>query len=96
MLGGCGSGVIVDAIKKHLGVELGQTTNDKKFTVIEVECLGACVNAPMVMIFKDTYEDLTPERLAEIIDAFEAGSGETIKTGPQTDRWFLGTWRCCA
>ena len=44
----------------------------------EVECLGACVNAPMVMIFKDTYEDLTPERLAEIIDAFEAGKGETI------------------
>jgi NADH-quinone oxidoreductase subunit E len=40
-----------------------------------VECLGACVNAPMVMIFKDTYEDLTPERLEEIIDAFEAGQG---------------------
>ena len=42
----------------------------------EVECLGACVNAPMVMIFKDTYEDLTPERLAEIIDLFEAGKGD--------------------
>ena len=54
----------------------------------EVECLGACVNAPMVMIFKDTYEDLTPERLAEIIDEFEAGRGEQVKTGPQTDRFF--------
>lgn len=52
----------------------------------EVECQGACVNAPMVMIFKDTYEDLTPERLAEIIDAFEAGEGDTIKAGPQIDR----------
>ncbi|MEO0328279.1 MAG: NADH-quinone oxidoreductase subunit NuoE [Pseudomonadota bacterium] len=52
----------------------------------EVECQGACVNAPMVMIFKDTYEDLTPERLGEIIDAFEAGSGEAIRTGPQIDR----------
>ena len=41
----------------------------------EVECLGACVNAPMVMIFHDTYEDLTPERFEEIIDAFEAGNG---------------------
>ena len=41
----------------------------------EVECLGACVNAPMVMIFKDTYEDLTPERLGEIIDEFDAGQG---------------------
>ena len=54
----------------------------------EVECLGACVNAPMVMIFKDTYEDLTPERLAEIIDAFEAGKGDAVPTGPQIDRWF--------
>lgn len=52
----------------------------------EVECLGACVNAPMVMIFKDTYEDLTPERLAEIIDAFEAGDGASVPVGPQIDR----------
>jgi NADH-quinone oxidoreductase subunit E len=52
----------------------------------EVECLGACVNAPMVMIFKDTYEDLTPQRLEEIIDAFEAGRGDEIKPGPQIDR----------
>ena len=53
----------------------------------EVECLGACVNAPMVMIFKDTYEDLTPERLAEIIDAFEGGDGEGIRPGPQDGRF---------
>jgi NADH-quinone oxidoreductase subunit E len=52
----------------------------------EVECQGACVNAPMVMIFKDTYEDLTPERLEEIIDGFEAGKGAQIKPGPQIDR----------
>ena len=54
----------------------------------EVECLGACVNAPMVMIFKDTYEDLTPERLAEIIDEFEAGKGAKVPTGPQIARSF--------
>jgi NADH-quinone oxidoreductase subunit E len=54
----------------------------------EVECLGACVNAPMVMIGKDTYEDLTPERLEEIIDAFNAGNGTSVKTGPQIDRFF--------
>ncbi len=54
----------------------------------EVECLGACVNAPMVMIFKDTYEDLTPERLAEIIDEFEAGKGAKVPTGPQNGRVF--------
>ena len=54
----------------------------------EVECLGACVNAPMVMIFKDTYEDLTPERLSEIIDEFEAGKGAKVPTGPQIKRSF--------
>jgi NADH-quinone oxidoreductase subunit E len=54
----------------------------------EVECLGACVNAPMVMVLKDTYEDLTPERLAAIIDDFEAGKGAKIAAGPQVDRIF--------
>ncbi|KAG1651155.1 NADH-quinone oxidoreductase subunit E 1 [Nymphon striatum] len=49
---------------------------------------GTCVNAPMVMIFKDTYEDLTPERLEEIIDTFEAGKGDTVPVGPQIERIF--------
>ncbi|RCL01241.1 MAG: NADH-quinone oxidoreductase subunit E [Candidatus Tokpelaia sp. JSC085] len=52
----------------------------------EVECLGACVNAPMIMIFKDTYEDLTEERLEEIIDAFEEGRESSIPVGPQNGR----------
>ena len=50
----------------------------------EVECLGACVNAPMVMVFKDTYEDLTPERLGEIIINLDAGLAVT--PGPQNGR----------
>ncbi len=54
----------------------------------EVECAGACVNAPMVTIGFDTYEDLTPERLEEIIEAFEADKGETIVPGPQNGRHF--------
>jgi NADH-quinone oxidoreductase subunit E len=54
----------------------------------EVECQGACVNAPMVMISKDTYEDLTVERLEEIIDAFESGRGDRIPPGTQIDRIF--------
>ena len=54
----------------------------------EVECLGACVNAPMVAIGRDTYEDLTPERLGEIIDSFAAGQGATVPTGPQNGRQF--------
>ncbi|KQZ19157.1 NADH dehydrogenase [Mesorhizobium sp. Root552] len=63
------------------------TNEDGTLSWEEVECLGACVNAPMVMIFKDTYEDLTPERLAEIIDAFEAGKGASVPTGPQNGRF---------
>ncbi len=54
----------------------------------EVECAGACVNAPMVTIGFDTYEDLTPERLEEIIEAFEADKGETIAPGPQNGRQY--------
>jgi NADH-quinone oxidoreductase subunit E len=52
----------------------------------EVECLGACVNAPMVMIGNDTYEDLTVARFEQILDAFEAGRGDTVKPGTQIDR----------
>jgi NADH-quinone oxidoreductase subunit E len=52
----------------------------------EVECLGACVNAPMVMIGNDTYEDLTVERFEEIVEAFATGRGDSIKPGPQIAR----------
>jgi NADH-quinone oxidoreductase subunit E len=63
------------------------TTNaDGTLSWEEVECLGACVNAPMVMIGSDTYEDLTVERFEEIVDAFEAGRGDEIKPGTQVDR----------
>lgn len=64
------------------------TNADGTLSWEEVECLGACVNAPMVMIGQDTYEDLTPERLEEIIDAFEKGEGDTVPTGPQVSRQF--------
>lgn len=52
----------------------------------EVECAGACVNAPMVTIGFDTYEDLTPERFEEILVAFQEGKGNTITPGPQNGR----------
>jgi NADH-quinone oxidoreductase subunit E len=54
----------------------------------EVECVGACVNAPVVLIGKDTYEDLTPARFSEIVDAFSAGQGATVPAGPQVKRQF--------
>ncbi|HEV7278131.1 MAG TPA: NADH-quinone oxidoreductase subunit NuoE [Devosiaceae bacterium] len=52
----------------------------------EVECLGACVNAPMVMIGQDAYEDLTVERFEEIVEIFAAGNGASVEAGPQIDR----------
>ena len=65
-----------------------QTNSEGTLSWEEVECMGACVNAPMVAIGHEVYEDLTEERLEEIIDAFEAGKGDTIKPGPQNGRNF--------
>lgn len=63
-------------------------SEDGKLSWEEVECLGACVNAPMVLIGHDTYEDLTPERFEEIVEAFRAGKGDSVPAGPQIDRVF--------
>ncbi len=83
-----GSEALMDVCRSKIHHDQFHTNADGTLSWEEVECLGACVNAPMVMIFKDTYEDLTPARLGEIIDAFEAGRGGSIVPGPQTDRWF--------
>lgn len=64
----CGSDAIINACTKHLGIGMGETTPDGKFTLVEVECLGACVNAPMVQINDDYYEDLTEGSTKEILD----------------------------
>jgi NADH-quinone oxidoreductase subunit E len=76
-----------DGLKKVLHRLIGEeneVTTDGKFSWVEVECLGACVNAPMVQINADYYEDLTPESLTRIINRLSAG--ETPKPGPQVDR----------
>lgn len=65
------------AIKSHLGIKPGQTTPDKVFTFTEVECLGACINAPMVQINDDFYEDLTPETTVKLLKALQASAGAT-------------------
>ena len=80
----CGSDGITQACLDSLGIGLGETTADGLFTVVEVECLGACANAPMVQINDDYYEDLTPERMAEMIGDLKAGT--PVPTGPQTGR----------
>ncbi|GAO19459.1 hypothetical protein UVI_02064140 [Ustilaginoidea virens] len=91
-LGGCGSDVIVQAIKDHLGIKQGQTTPDGLFTFIEVECLGACVNAPMIQINDDYYEDLTPETVVDLLKKLRASAGDAKaaalvpKPGPLSGR----------
>lgn len=76
MLGGCGSDKIMKAIEEELGIHSGQMTDDKIFSLLEVECLGACVNAPMVQINDDYYEDLTPETIKAILKAMR--DSETV------------------
>jgi NADH-quinone oxidoreductase subunit E len=76
-----------DGLKKVLHRLIGEeneVTADGKFSWVEVECLGACVNAPMVQINSDYYEDLTPETLTQIIN--DLSNGMTPKPGPQIDR----------
>ncbi|MGI9349958.1 MAG: NADH-quinone oxidoreductase subunit NuoE [Rhizobiaceae bacterium] len=82
-----GSEELMKVCKRKVSEKQFETNAKGTLSWEEVECQGACVNAPMVMIFKDTYEDLTPERLEEIIDAFEAGKGSSVKAGPQIDRF---------
>ncbi len=66
------------------GMKKGHTTADGLFTLTEVECLGACANAPMVQINDDNYEDLTEASMAAILDAL--ARGETPRIGPQVER----------
>jgi NADH-quinone oxidoreductase subunit E len=70
---------------KRIGEQM-HVTPDGKFSWIEVECLGACVNAPMVQINYDFYEDLTADSLEDLID--ELAAGMEPKPGPQIDRQF--------
>ncbi|GJJ12016.1 hypothetical protein Clacol_006254 [Clathrus columnatus] len=80
-----GSTEILDTVLHHLNLKHpGETTKDGKFTVIEVECQGACSNAPMMVVGDDFYEDLTPETTKKVLDAF--AKGQKPKTGPQSGR----------
>lgn len=81
-----GSDVIRDACMRKLGIGIGEMTTDGKFSLVEVECLGACVNAPVVQINDDLYEDLTAERMVEIIA--KLGHGEQVPHGTQIKRQF--------
>jgi len=63
----CGSKEIVSTLEKTLEISMGQTTNDGRFSLVEVECVGGCVKAPVIQINKDQYENITPAQVEEII-----------------------------
>jgi NADH-quinone oxidoreductase subunit E len=78
-----GSDALKVICERRIGEQL-HVTDDGKFSWIEVECLGACVNAPMAQINYDYYEDLTPASFEKVLD--ELAAGRTPKPGPQIDR----------
>ena len=69
-----GSDAVVAACEKKLGIGMGSTTEDGMFTLVEVECIGACVNAPILQVNDDFYEDLDGPATEALLDAFRAGS----------------------
>jgi NADH-quinone oxidoreductase subunit E len=79
-----GSDDVVAACKKYIAPTPHTVSKDGKFSWMEVECLGACVNAPMLQIGKDFYEDLDGPTTEKILEAFRRG--ETPKPGPQNGR----------
>jgi NADH dehydrogenase (ubiquinone) flavoprotein 2 len=79
------------ACEDFLGIHSGHMTEDKLFSLLEVECLGACVNAPMVQINDDYYEDLTPETTVQLLQALKDSAtisgfdaSKVPRPGPQT------------
>ncbi|EDW27640.1 GL20163 [Drosophila persimilis] len=80
-----GSDEILETCKKQLGIGIGEISKDKKFTISEVECLGACVNAPMVAVNDDYYEDLTAKDMQDILRDLKAD--KISPPGPRNGRF---------
>lgn len=81
-----GAGDLIDVCKHRIHHDPSHLSADGDFSWEEVECLGACVNAPMVMIWRDTYEDLNKDSFNQLLDGF--ASGNPPKPGPQNGRQF--------
>jgi NADH-quinone oxidoreductase E subunit len=79
-----GSDKLTETCRRKLGIGPKETTPDGKFTLVEVECLGTCVNAPVVQINDDFYEDLDPAKFEKLLDAL--AKGKPVTPGSQTGR----------
>ena len=71
-----GSVTLLDAIKRRLGIEPGQTTKDGLFTLETVNCLGACAIAPVILVGEEFYGNLTIEKLETVLQSYEQGTNE--------------------
>jgi NADH-quinone oxidoreductase E subunit len=80
-----GSDEVVKACKDELGIGFGETTDDGEFTLLEVECAGACVNAPVIAYAEEYYEDLNEDTTRAFIKAIK--DGKTPEAGPQNGRF---------
>jgi NADH-quinone oxidoreductase subunit E len=81
-----GAGDLIEVCQSRIHHDPFHLSKDENFSWEEVECLGACVNAPMVLIWSDTYEDLTKESFGKVLDGF--ATGHPPKPGPQNGRQF--------
>ncbi|XP_028391754.1 NADH dehydrogenase [ubiquinone] flavoprotein 2, mitochondrial-like [Dendronephthya gigantea] len=81
----CGAEEHMELLQEKLGINVGETTEDGMFTLLSAECLGACVNAPMMQIGDDYYEDLSLKDTEEIIDDLK--NGKVPKAGPRSGRF---------
>ena len=85
-----GAGDLIEICQHKIAHDPLEVSADGKLSWEEAECLGACVNAPMIMIGNDTYEDLTTESFEALVEAFRAGNGKSVKVGTQINRALLG------
>ena len=79
-----GSDNLLEKLKNWIGINIGEITDDNKFSINRVECLGACVNAPVVKINENYYEDLDLQSFEELIN--KLSNNKNVKIGPQSSR----------
>lgn len=70
----CGQPQITEAIRSHLGIDVGETTDDGMFTFIELECLGSCGSAPAMLVDETLHENITPQMAVKIVDEVRSGA----------------------
>lgn len=71
----CGHKQITDAVREKLAIEIGETTDDGKWTLVELECLGSCGTAPVALVDETLHENITPEKVRQLIDQTRDGAG---------------------